>query len=52
VARPYPVIGIDGTHVVVRTRDGTQRHHLDRIIRAPISELPQGIEFVPSSTTF
>jgi hypothetical protein len=51
VAGPYPVIGIDGNHTVVRTREGTQRHHLDRIIRAPISELPPGVELVPSSTS-
>jgi hypothetical protein len=43
VAGPYPVIGIDGTYAVVRTRDGIQRHHLDRIIRAPIFEFPPGV---------
>jgi hypothetical protein len=43
VAGPYPVIGIDGTHAVVRKLDGTQRHHLDRIIRARIFEFPPGV---------
>jgi transposase InsO family protein len=51
VAGPYPVVGIDGTHVVVRTREGTQRHHLDRVIRAPMSDLPPGVELVPQTTS-
>ena len=47
VAGPYPVIGIDGTHVIVRTREGKKKHHLDRVIRAPMSDLPPGVEVIP-----
>jgi Chromo (CHRromatin Organisation MOdifier) domain len=50
VAGPYVVIGIDGPHVTVRTREGPQKHHLDRVIRAPISDLPPGLELIPHST--
>lgn len=50
VAGPYPVVELDGTHVIVRTREGTQRHHLDRVIRAPMSDLPPGVELVPPTT--
>jgi transposase InsO family protein len=51
VAGPYPVVGIDGTHVVVRTRDGPQKHHLDRVIKAPMSDLPPGVEIIPHTPT-
>jgi hypothetical protein len=40
VAGPYSVIGIESPHVTVRTRDGPQKHHLDRVIRAPVADLP------------
>jgi hypothetical protein len=41
---------INGPHVTVRTREGPQKHHLNRIIRAPISYLPPGLELVPPAT--
>jgi transposase InsO family protein len=49
VAGPYVVIRIDGPHVTVRTREGPQKHHLDRVIRAPISDLPPGLELIPNA---
>jgi Chromo (CHRromatin Organisation MOdifier) domain len=51
VAGPYPIIGIDGLHVTVRTRDGPQKHHLDRVIRAPVNDLPPGVELIPHATS-
>ena len=46
VAGPFPVVKIDGVHVVFRSRDGDQRVHLDRVIRCPM-DLPPGVEFAP-----
>jgi hypothetical protein len=43
VAGPYPIIGIDGPHEIVRTRDCPQKHHLDRVISAPVTDLPPGV---------
>jgi hypothetical protein len=51
VAGPYQIIGIDGPHVTVRTRDGPQKHHLDRFIRAPVTDLPPGVELIPHATS-
>jgi hypothetical protein len=50
VAGPYVLIRIEGPHVTVRTRKGPQKHHLDRVIRAPISDLPPGLELIPNAT--
>jgi Chromo (CHRromatin Organisation MOdifier) domain len=44
VAGPYPVVQLDGVTVVIRTRDGDQRVHLDRVIRCHM-DLPPGVEF-------
>jgi hypothetical protein len=44
VSGPYPVVQLDGVTVVIRTRDGDQRVHLDRVIRFPM-DLPPGVEF-------
>jgi transposase InsO family protein len=44
VAGPYPVVQIDGPQVVIKTRDGDQRVHLDRVIRCPM-DLTLGIQF-------
>jgi Integrase core domain len=44
VARPYPVVQTDGPQVVIKTRDGDERLHLDRVIRCPM-DLPPGIQF-------
>jgi Chromo (CHRromatin Organisation MOdifier) domain len=44
VAGPYPVVQIDGVTVVIRTRDGDKRVHLDRVIRCHM-DLPPGVEF-------
>jgi hypothetical protein len=46
MAGPYFVIGIDGPHVTGRTREEPQKHHLYHVIRAPISDLPPGFEFL------
>jgi Integrase core domain/Chromo (CHRromatin Organisation MOdifier) domain len=46
VAGPYPVVQLDGVTVVIRTSDGDQRVHLDRVIRCPM-DLPPGVEFAP-----
>jgi hypothetical protein len=43
VAGPYPVVKIDGCNVVVRSHEGEQSFHLDRVLRCPI-ELPAGLE--------
>jgi hypothetical protein len=44
VAGPFPVVQLDGVTVVIRTRDGDKRVHLDRVIRCPM-DLPPGVEF-------
>ena len=44
VAGPYPVVETDGPQVVIKTRVGDQRVHLDRVIRCPM-DLPPGIQF-------
>jgi hypothetical protein len=46
VAGPYPVLKIDGPNVEVRTREGHQRLHLDRVLRCPM-DLPSGVEWAP-----
>jgi hypothetical protein len=46
VSGPYPVVQLDGVTVVIRTSDGDQRVHLDRVIRCPM-DLPPGVEFAP-----
>jgi transposase InsO family protein len=46
VAGPYPVVKIDGPNIDVRTREGTQRLHLDRVMRCPM-DLPSGVEWAP-----
>jgi hypothetical protein len=43
VAGPYPVVELDGVTVVIKTREGPQRVHLDRVIRCPM-DLPPGVE--------
>jgi Integrase core domain/Integrase zinc binding domain len=43
VAGPCPVVQLDGVNVVIRTADGDQRVHLDRVIRCPM-DLPPGVE--------
>ena len=40
VAGPYPVVQTDCPQVVIKTRDGDQRVHLDRVIRCPM-DLPR-----------
>jgi hypothetical protein len=42
VAGPYPVIKIDGYNVEIRTREGPQRLHLDRVVRCPTT-IPSGV---------
>mgnify|MGYP003519284518 FL=1 len=44
VAGPYPVLTVDGVQAVLKTRDGDQRVHLDRVIRCPM-DLPPGVQF-------
>jgi hypothetical protein len=46
VAGPYPIVGVSGSNVDIRTREGTQRVHLDRVVRCP-SDLPSGVAWVP-----
>jgi hypothetical protein len=46
VAGPYPVTRIDGVNVEIRTREGTERLHLDRVMKCPV-DLPSGIEWAP-----
>jgi hypothetical protein len=46
VAGPYPVIKIDGSNVEIRTREGPQRLHLDRVVRCPTT-LPSGVSWNP-----
>jgi hypothetical protein len=46
VAGPYPVIRIDGVNVEIRTREGSERLHLDRVMKCPV-DLPSGIEWAP-----
>jgi hypothetical protein len=44
VAGPYPVIELSGVNVQIRTREGLQTLHLDRVIRCPM-DLPSGVEW-------
>ena len=37
VAGPYPIVGVSGSNVDIRTREGPQRVHLDRVVRCPTS---------------
>jgi Chromo (CHRromatin Organisation MOdifier) domain len=46
VAGPYPIVGLSGSNVDIRTREGPQRVHLDRVVRCP-STLPSGVAWVP-----
>ena len=46
VAGPYPIVGVSGSNVDIRTREGPQRVHLDRVVRCPTS-LPSGVSWVP-----
>jgi hypothetical protein len=46
VSGPYPVFRIDGPNVVIRTREGTERLNLDRVMRCP-TDLPSGVEWTP-----
>jgi transposase InsO family protein len=46
VSGPYPVVELDGPHVVVLTREGRERLHLDRVMRCP-TDLPSGVEWAP-----
>ena len=46
VAGPYPIVGISGSNVDIRTREGSQRVHLDRVVRCP-TDLPSGVSWVP-----
>jgi hypothetical protein len=43
VAGPYLIVKIDGPTVEVRTREGTERLHLDRVMRCPF-DLPTGVK--------
>jgi hypothetical protein len=43
VAGLDPVVKIDGPNVEVRTREGTKRLHLDRVMRCPV-DLPSGVK--------
>jgi hypothetical protein len=49
VAGPYPVVKISGPNVEIRTKEGIERLHLDRVIRCPV-DLPTGIEWAPVVT--
>jgi hypothetical protein len=46
VARPYPIVGVSGSNVDIRTREGPQCVHLDRVARRPFT-LPSGVAWVP-----
>jgi hypothetical protein len=46
ISGPYPLVGIDGPNAVIRTREGTERFHLYRVMRFP-TDLPFGIEWAP-----
>jgi hypothetical protein len=46
VAGPYPVVEIDGPNVVIRTCEGPERLHLDRVMRCP-TDLPSSVEWRP-----
>jgi hypothetical protein len=46
VAGPYPVVEIDGPNVVIRTLEGPERLHLDRVMPFP-TDMPSGIEWRP-----
>jgi hypothetical protein len=45
VAGPYPIVRMYG-RVDIRTREGQQRVHLDRVVRCP-TNLPSGVAWVP-----
>ena len=40
------MIRIDGSNVEIRTREGSQRLHLDRVVRCPTT-LPSGVSWTP-----
>ena len=42
VAGPYTVVGMSDSNVKIRTREGVQTLHLDRVIRCP-TDLPSGV---------
>jgi hypothetical protein len=46
VAGPYPVTKISGSNVEVKTREGTERLHLDGVMRCPI-DLLSGVTWAP-----
>jgi Integrase core domain len=46
VAGPYPVVRIDGPNVELRTREGNQVVHLDRVQRCS-TDLPSGVAWGP-----
>jgi hypothetical protein len=46
VAGPHPVTRVDGSNVEIRTREGPQRLHLDRVVRCPAT-LPSGVSWNP-----
>ena len=46
VAGPYPVTRVDGPNVEIRTREGPQRLHMDRVVRCPTT-LPSGVSWTP-----
>jgi transposase InsO family protein len=50
VAGPYPVVNVDGPQVVLKTREGDQRVHLERVIRCPM-DLPPGVQFSQSENS-
>jgi hypothetical protein len=46
VAGLYPVTRVVGSNVFIRTREGPQRLHLDRVLRCPTT-LPSGVSWTP-----
>jgi hypothetical protein len=46
VAGPHPIVGVSGSNVEIRPREGMKRVHLDRVVRCP-SDLPSGVAGVP-----
>jgi hypothetical protein len=46
VAGPYPIYRIEGSNVDIRTKEGNERLHLDRVIRCPV-DLPTGVAWAP-----
>jgi hypothetical protein len=45
VAGPYPIVRMAGSNVDIRTREGRQSVHLDRVVRCPTT-LPSGVAWV------